>query len=111
MRIQAPGVFVLTIAGALSLSAFHPAVDTAGPLTVKMEGPGQLTRTGVPEPVAVIVENSGDAALRGTVRVQGIDRWTVHPAAAVPFSVAGKSTARIEFTVAAPEVTFNAFYP
>ena len=76
-----------------------------------MEGPAQITRTGVSEKLAVALENSGDTPLKGTIRVQGIDGWTVQPAGPVPFTVGAKATATFEFAVTAAEVTFNAFYP
>ena len=88
-----------------------PAVDIAGPLTVKLEGPEQITQTAKPEPFAVSLENAGDTALNGTVEVQGIDRWQVAPADPVPFSVEAKGSARFEFAVRAAELSFNAFYP
>ncbi len=91
--------------------ASRPAVDTAGPLTAKIEGPQQITQTTRPEQLAVVLENSADAAIQGTVRVEGIDRWRVQPGGAAPFSVAGKSSSRLEFTITPAAVTYNAFYP
>ncbi len=102
---------LILLTGAVCLVAYRPAADTAGPLTVKIEGPAQITHTGAPENLAVELENSGDATLSGTVRVHGIDRWTVQPASPVHFSVAAKATAKLDFTVTAAEVTFNADYP
>src|SRR5215475_236503 len=110
MRQFTGGVLVL-LGGALSLSGYKPPTDTAGPLTVKIDGPAQITRTGAPEKLAVVLENSGDAAVHGVLRVQGIDRWTVIPASPVPFSVAAKSAATVDFTVAAAAVAYNAEYP
>jgi hypothetical protein len=102
---------VLTLTGVLSHAAFRPAVDTVGPLTVRMEGPGQITGAGVPEKLSVVLENSRDTALEGTLRVQGTDRWTVQPANAVPFAVSAKGSATFAFTVTAVAPVFNAFYP
>lgn len=104
------GVLVL-LGGALSLSGYKPPTDTAGPLTVKISGPAQITRAGAPEKLAVVLENSGDTALDGVLRVQSIDRWTVLPASPAPFSVAARSAVTVDFTVTAAEVTYNAEYP
>ena len=91
--------------------AFHPPVDTAEPLTAKLEGPQRITQTAQPEQLAVVLVDSADAAIQGTVRVEGIDRWRVQPGEAAPFTVAGKSSARLEFTITPAVVTYNAFYP
>src|SRR4051812_17436338 len=111
MRMLIGGALVVTLTGVLSYAAFRPAVDSVGPLTVRMEGPGQITGAGVPERLSVILENSGDTALQGSLRVQGIDRWTVQPSGPVPFAVAAKSSTTLAFTVTAVAPVFNAFYP
>jgi hypothetical protein len=41
-------IVLLSVAVSL-LVAFHPPVDTAGPLTVKIEGPAKITQTTNPE--------------------------------------------------------------
>jgi len=103
-------IVLLSVAVSL-LVAFHPPVDTAGPLTVKIEGPAKITQTTNSEPFSVVLENSADAAIQGTVRAEGIDGWRVQPGGGVPFSVAGKSSARLAFTITPAAVTYNAFYP
>jgi hypothetical protein len=103
---------VALLAAALSPAlAYRPPVDTAGPLTVKIEGPQEITRSDAPFAVAVLLENSGDVALTGTIQVRAIDRWQVSPAGAARFSVPAKSGTRVEFSVRLAEVTFNAHYP
>ena len=103
-------IVLLSVAVSL-LVAFHPPVDTAGPLTAKIEGPAKITQIGNPEQFSVVVENSADAAIQGTVRAEGIDGWRVQPVGAVAFAVAGKSSARLAFTITPAAVTYNAFYP
>jgi hypothetical protein len=61
--------------------------------------------------LVIVLENSGDAALKGAVQVRPIDGWQVSPAGATPFSVAAKSVARLAFTVRLADITFNAHYP
>ena len=102
---------VLLAAVATFVLAFHPPVDTAGPLTARIEGPQQITQTARPEQLAVVIENSAEAAIQGAVRVEGIDRWRVEPGGKASFSVAGKSSTRLEFTITPSAVTYNAFYP
>ena len=103
-------IVLLSVAVSL-LVAFHPPVDTAGPLTAKIEGPAKITQATNPEQFSVVLENSADAAIQGTVRAEGIDGWRVQPGGAVPFAVAGKSSARLAFTITPAAVTYNAFYP
>ena len=104
-------MFVLSVAGVVSLAAFRPASDTVGPLTVKMEGPAQITRTGVSGKAH---RHSGEfrrRALKGTVRVQAIDRWTVQPAGPCAFQRGRRKPAATRVRVTAADPTYNAFYP
>ena len=76
--------------------AYNPPSDTAGPLTVQMQPPAvgaygaggyaDLARAGVPFVVPVSLQNAGDRAITGTLRMTVIDGWKVAPAgrAAVP---------------------------
>jgi len=91
--------------------AFDPPVDTAGPLTVRIDGPAEVSRVEEPLPVRVVIENAGDAAVKGSVRVSVIDGWRVDPAEAVPFAVPGKGTSQADFAVVAGRETYNAHYP
>ena len=104
-------MLVLVVATASSILAFLPAVETAGPLTAKIEGPAQIAQAARPENIGVVLENSGETAIAGTVRVQGIDGWRAEPDGRVPFSVAAKSSTRLEFRVTPAMRSFNAFYP
>ena len=91
--------------------AFNPPEDKAGPLTVRIEGPAKVTATDTPVPMRVALENDGDQPLEGTLRLEVIDHWRVEPSEPQAFSVPGKGTSRIEFTVVAGEGTYNALYP
>jgi hypothetical protein len=103
---------VLALAAGVSLlPAYRPAVDTAGPLTVRIEGPEEITQIGAPLPFALVLENAADRAIDGAVKMHGIDRFRVLPGAPVRFSVGAKGRARFEFTVEASQPTYNAWYP
>ena len=39
---------------------YNPPVDTAGPLTVRIEGPEEVTAVDTPVPIRVVLENRGD---------------------------------------------------
>jgi len=41
--------------------AFTPPEDTAGPLTVRIEGPAEVTETETAVPVKVVIANNGAA--------------------------------------------------
>ena len=101
------GLYVL----AAPLYAFNPPVDTGGPLTVRIEGPEEVTEADVSLPVRVVVENKGDQRIKGTLELAVIDRWRAEPAGAVRFSVDAQRKVSHEFQVVAGQGTFNAHYP
>jgi hypothetical protein len=101
----------LAVAVALPLAAYNPPTDTAGPLTIRIEGPQDITRTGAPVTVRIVVENTGSDILRGVVRLAVIDHWIVSPAAAVPFEVAASSSRDYAFHVTPSPGSYNAIYP
>src|SRR5512145_2654500 len=90
--------FLLTAAASFS-TAYRPPVDTAGPLTVKIEGPAQIVDAGNPQALAVVLENAGGSALSGTIDVRGIDGWRIAPAGKCSFSVPAQGQTRLEFKV------------
>lgn len=93
------------------IHAYNPPVDTAGPLTVRIEGPETVTETETRLPVRVFIDNRGDRPIQGTLQLQLIDRWRAEPAEAVRFSVDDKGTSTYEFKVIAGEGTYAAHYP
>lgn len=101
----------LLLAAFLAPAAMDPLVDTAGPLTVRIQGPREVTRTGVPLPLTVTIENSGGVPISGTLELRVIDHWRAAPSAAAPFQVEAQGRVRLAFTVTAGEGTHNASYP
>jgi len=101
---------LLTLAAAPA-RAYDPPVERAGPLTVRIEGPDVVPQTGKPLPVRVVLENGGDRAVEGTLRLGVIDRWRVEPAGEVAFSVAASGKASYEFHATAGDGTLSAHYP
>jgi len=97
--------------GATPAVAYDPPVERAGPLSVRIEGPDVVTETEKPLPVRVVMENEGDRAVEGTLRLAVIDRWRIEPAGEVPFSVAASGKASYEFRATAGEGTLSAHYP
>src|SRR5436190_15803055 len=77
--------------------AYNLPVDTAGPLTVRIETPAlgsygagglaEFNRADTPVTVPVTVENASNTPLAGSVRIRVVDRWKVSPADAAPFSL------------------------
>ncbi|MEW6753403.1 MAG: hypothetical protein AB1505_20835 [Candidatus Latescibacterota bacterium] len=88
-----------------------PAVASAGPLTVKLEGPEQVTQAARPEAFTVSLESGVDTALGGTLRVHGIGAWQVSPDGPVPFALEGRGSVRLTFAVQPAATSYNAFYP
>jgi hypothetical protein len=103
------GVFFLLLACVPPTFAYHPAVDTAGPLTARIEAPAQITDK--PLVISVILVNAAQMPLQGTVQLHLIDGWQAEPAAPVPFLVQANAQLRLRFTVTAAKITFNAYYP
>lgn len=102
---------ILVSSYANDVLAFNPPVDTAGPLTVRIEGPEVVRETDAPLPVRVVFENKGDQPIQGNVELGVIDAWRIEPANAVPFSVEPKGQATREFKATAGRPCYNAFYP
>ena len=102
-------VVLLTLIAAAR--AFNPPVDTAGPLTVRIEGPEEVTQVETPVAVRVVVENKGSEAVKGTVELTLIDAWRAEPAAPVPFSVGSQGSTALEFKIIAGKPTYDALYP
>jgi len=96
---------------ATPVAAFNPPVDTAGPLTVRIEGPDVLHEMETAVPVRVVFENKSDRPIDGTVELRGIDHWRTEPAEAAFFSVPPKGNAMREFRVFAGQGSYNAWYP
>jgi hypothetical protein len=101
-------LLVLLLAPAL---AYNPPVDSAGPLTIRIDGPQEMTRTGVATPVKVVLQNSAADSLRGRLSVTVIDHWTVAPDAPVEFQVDAHGSREYSFTVTAAPGSYNAIYP
>ncbi|MFO7903236.1 MAG: hypothetical protein R6U98_11275 [Pirellulaceae bacterium] len=91
--------------------AYNPPVDEAGPLSVTIEGPDEVTATGEGLPVKVVLENSGNQQIAGSLRLAVIDHWRIDPAGLVPFQVAGNDRETLRFTATAGEGTYSAHYP
>ena len=76
-------IFVALLAAAAV--AFEPPVDTAGPLTVRIEEPAlgsygaggrvRFDQPDAPFTLNVHLNSSADQPLKGTLRVRVIDRW------------------------------------
>jgi hypothetical protein len=96
---------------ATSTRAFNEPVDTAGPLTVRIEGPEVVAAINVPQTIQVKLENRANVPLAGALAIGVIDHWRAEPTGAVPFSVKGKGKAQYTFRVTAGAGTVTALYP
>ena len=105
-------VLALALGGSVpSVWAFDPPVDTAGPLTVRIDGPSEVTQVEVPVPYTVVLENRGSDAVTGRVGLEVIDAWRVQPAGEVAFQVPAGASESVVFEVRAGEVSYAALYP
>ena len=110
ISLAARGLF-LAAAALTPLAAYNPPVDTAGKLTARINGPEEITRTGVPVPVKVVLDNAGTESLRGRLRVTVIDGWSVAPSGTVDFAVDAKGSREYAFSVTAAPGSYSALYP
>jgi len=99
------------VAGAFSAFAFLPPEDTAGPLTLSITDPGEVTALGQPLPLSVTVKNSGSTRIEGAVRLAVIDDWRVVDPATQPFSVEANATQSLTFNVIPGKGSYAALYP
>lgn len=102
-------MFTLIVHGALF--AFNPPVDQSGPLTARIEAPDSVTELETPIPFEVVLENSSDQPIEGTLRLKVIDRFRVTPAAPVPFAVGPKGVLKVPCTLVAGKGSYRALYP
>ena len=118
MRARFYALIVLFAAAAL---AFEPPVDTAGPLTVRIERPSlgpygaggwvKFDQPDVPFTLNVELSSTADKPLQGTLRVRVIDRWRAEPEGPVPFTLPPRGSATLAFQVSFGSGTYNALYP
>lgn len=92
-------------------SAFNPPKDSAGPLTVEIADPGEVTSLETPVEASVTLTNSGDTALAGSVEMSVADEWRIEGEATRAFSLAAKASRTIPFRVVAGKGTHAALYP
>ena len=112
---------VLLLAGAATAVAYNPPADTAGPLTVRLQEPAMgaygagglvaLTAPGAPMTVPVMIENASETEVKGQLRLEVSDIWSVAPSGPVPFTAPPKGRTRLDFQVSFREGTHNAVYP
>jgi hypothetical protein len=109
---------VLFAAAAL---AFEPPVDTAGPLTVRIERPSlgpygaggwvKFDQPDAPSTLNVELSSTADKPLQGTLRVRVTDRWRAEPGGPVPFTLPPRGSMTLAFQLSFGSGTYNAFYP
>ena len=94
----------------LAAFGFEAPVDTAGPLTVRIQGPTEIVEAGNPVAYTLSFQNAAPVPISGQVRLESTDGWMVQPAA-LGFDVPAHSGARLRFRVVPAPGSFNAHYP
>lgn len=106
------GTLLLAIfAGVQSAPGFLPPMDTAGPLTLTIENPGNVNVLGQPLPLNITLKNSSPTHLEGTVRLTVIDDWQIEDSASKKFSVGPNSSQEHIFQVIPGKRSHAALYP
>jgi len=115
MRFQKTILFGVVLpamfTAAFSAFAFSPPVDTAGPLTLSIADPGEVTALGQPLRVSVTVKNSGPTKLDGVARLTVTDDWRVENSDSKPFSLEANATQSLDFSVIPGKGSYAALYP
>ena len=111
MIIRTGTLLVAILAGMVSAPGFLPPTDTAGPLTLTIENPGEVNALGEPHPLKVTLKNSGPTRLEGTVKLAVIDDWRIEGPASKKFSVESNSAEELAFRVIPGKRSHAALYP
>ena len=83
-----------------------------GGLRVLIEEVPQVTATDTPVAVQVVLENTGDDGVTGSVTIRDlVDGTRVEGADSKPFELAQGATSALQFAVVFPEGTYSALYP
>lgn len=84
-------------------SAYNPPQDSAGPLTVRIEGPAVLTSVEHPAAYAIILVNTSTTAPieSAELRLEVHRGWRIEPAQSWPFNLAAGETRRIDIAITA----------
>ena len=94
-----------------SAPAFNAPKDTAGPLTVRIDGPEKVTETETPVPLRVTLDNASNEPLEGTLELRVTDEWEIEPPATTAFRIEKKGSAEFAFKVVAGKGSYSALYP
>lgn len=90
-----------------ALLAWNPPVDTAGPVTARLEVPSTING---PASGTLAIINDSSRDISGTFELRSIDGWTIAPADA-PFTARAQNRVEVPFTIAPAADTYRALYP
>jgi hypothetical protein len=91
--------------------AFNAPVDSAGPLTVRINGPEAITVLETATTWEVELVNEGAAPVSGLLQIEVIDDWKIEGPLVQPVLVAAGKSLSVSFTAIAGKGTYNAWYP
>lgn len=102
-------IYLLPVAGCL---AWNGHQVTEGPLTVLIDEMPTVTQAETRVPVRVVLANSGDQPLSGSVQIRDlVDTTRVDGPDSLPFTVQAGGQSALDFGVAFGEGTYSALYP
>lgn len=91
--------------------AYNPPVDSASGVTLRIEGPKEVTFSPEGFGGALVIENAADQPVVGNVVLRGIDGFQVEPAEWSNLTLGPNEKLRKEFRVTFGPRIFNAHYP
>lgn len=114
---EGPGLWLLPVVASVSFffggtaEAYNPPVDSASGVTLRIEGPEEVTFSPEGFGGALVIENATDRPIVGNIELRSIDGFRVEPAELVDINVGPKEKLRKEFRVLPGPRVFNAHYP
>ncbi|MEJ5342848.1 MAG: DUF5696 domain-containing protein [Thermogutta sp.] len=109
------GAFWLAVFSVLGLSskasAYNPPVDSAFGVTLRIQGPSEISYSPEGFECTLVVQNTTEKPLRGTIRLRSIDGCQADPAEIDNLAVPPGETARRSFRLRFGPRIYNAHYP
>lgn len=101
----------LFLSSIVSAWAFNAPEDSAGTLTVRINGPESVESVDKPLGCEAVLTNHGDEALSGVLTVEVIDDWRVDGLSTPAFRLTPGAEQSVPFKVIPGKDTLNAWYP
>ncbi len=104
-------LLMIVMAYPTAAHAYNPPVDKVGALQVRIDGPSEVHDRATPISIDVVLENSGDEPISGSLKLGLIDQWQATPQHPMPFTVAAHKSVHQKYQVTIAADSYSAHYP